>query len=102
MRFFLSASVLLFGSALAADEERVTFRTLQEEGFEIAGSHHVDQTLVVLLERGESSYLCSLQLNEVNGAYSTGPWNNYRDCDLMSGGPDFSYNSKTGELEPTK
>lgn len=103
MKLLLLLSVLLNGVAVsAAAQEARNYKQLQDEGFRVAGTHLEDDDLVIVLERGEHSFVCTLTLKRTGSVYTTGPWNTYRDCNRMSGGADLHYNLNTGDLEVAK
>ena len=85
-----------------ADEEVPTYKNLMRQGYEAVGTQFFNEDFVILISRGEDSFLCTFTLVKEDQSYSGGPWNDYRACKRLSGGADLSYNPATGELEPVQ
>ncbi len=78
------------------------YKGLMQDGFQIVGTQFFETDFVVMLARGQDSFLCTLALVKEEQSYSGGPWNDYRSCKRLSGGADYVFNAATGELEPVQ
>jgi hypothetical protein len=92
------ASILLALPALA-DDELPTYKNLMRQGYEAVGTQFFNNDFVVLVARGEDSFLCTFALVKEDEVYSGGPWNNYRECKRLSGGADFCFDADGNEME---
>ena len=102
MKLLVALCILAPGLPAFGEEIADTYKTLMEEGYSIGAVDFRAGEMIALLSRGEHSYLCTLELVREDNVYSSGPWNDYRECKRISGGPDFRYNTETGELEPAQ
>jgi hypothetical protein len=68
-------------------------------GYETVGSSFVGDDLIVMLSRGENSFLCTLTLTKNDESYAGGPWNNYRVCSRLSGGADVCLDKDGNQRE---
>jgi hypothetical protein len=99
VRVFAATALLTLAMPAHGEETLPTFKVLLEDGFSVSATDFRDSEMIILLTRGEHSFLCTLALSKDDGVYSGGPWNDYRECKRLSGGADFCFDKDGNEME---
>lgn len=99
MKAAIATVVAMSAFPAFAQDDVPNYKNLMRQGYEPVGAQFFEDDFVILLSRGASSFLCTLNLVKEDQSYSGGPWNEYRACKRLSGGLDLCFDKDMNQME---